>query len=167
MIPRPPRSTLFPYTTLFRSARIKLIFRCLSVFTVLIFYTLFVLFACCLSYSLCEGSFRSCGHLVSYHTSYSTSTLFLFFCFYFHFFSNIPMISPKNTCSKIQKLSNSAESISKTAYNFPSLNIGNTISLLLLTSQAICPSNSWTFGTIIAFSFLTTQPQTPLENGIL
>src|SRR3712207_9066841 len=79
MIPRPPRSTLFPYTTLFRSARIKLVVRCLSVFTVLIFYTLFVLFACCLSYSLCEGSFRSCGHLVSYHTSCSTSTLFLFF----------------------------------------------------------------------------------------
>src|SRR3712207_6989721 len=77
MIPRPPRSTLFPYTTLFRSARIKLFVRCLSVFTVLIFYTLFVLFACCLSYSLCEGSFRSCGHLVSYHTSHSTSTLFL------------------------------------------------------------------------------------------
>ncbi|EGR53973.1 hypothetical protein FSEG_02197, partial [Fusobacterium necrophorum D12] len=46
-------------------------------FTVLIFYTLFVLFACCLSYSLCEGPFRSCGHLVSYHTSYFPSTLFL------------------------------------------------------------------------------------------
>ncbi|WP_222702932.1 hypothetical protein, partial [Fusobacterium necrophorum] len=48
-------------------------------FTVLIFYTLFVLFACCLSYSLCEGPFRSCGHLVSYHTSYFPSTLFFFF----------------------------------------------------------------------------------------
>ena len=111
-------------------------------FTVLIFYTLFVLFACCLSYSLCEGPFRSCGHLVSYHTSYFSSTLFFFFFIYFHFFCNISKISPKNTCSKMQKLSNSAESTSKTAYNFPSLNIGNTISLLLLASQAICPSNS-------------------------
>src|SRR3712207_9456535 len=86
MIQRPPRSTLFPYTTLFRSVAIHGIYRNVSVFArdnqlitfnrepVLLHNVLYV--GCCpaeskrlylIKFVLCDSASGRYGHLVVFH----------------------------------------------------------------------------------------------------